>query len=203
MSHTDRFENEWIEVSFTSKDEKADERLLAVAAEYRRRGEAVVIVTDDNEGIRLPLRSEGHRVTSVREFSRLLRGERRPVVEIKGESLDAAARRDLEREFLARDEVRKRQEEAPRFKAGPRAGSVSSPIPGEESANSRTPRALHSNPRTAGQSPPVPLPGPAGRPASRGEDAAETAARRRAKKLRGLKKQARRLALVHSRSKKK
>lgn len=179
MSHDDRSENEWVEVSFTSPDESADDRLVAVAAECRRRGIAVTVVSDDNPGVRRPLDAQGVDLASTAEFLRLLRPEPLPDPELRGEALTWRDRHALEKEFLARDaESRRRARE----RKPARSHEKAPPVPAAPAPGAAPP------PKTAGVRAPE-RPGDAA-PSLSEADRARIAER----KARGARKQARRLA---------
>jgi predicted RNA-binding protein with PIN domain len=193
FSHDDRSENEWVEVSFTSQDEQADERLVAVAAESRRRGIAVTVVSDDNAGVRRPLLAQGIDLASTGEFLRLLRPEAKPLPELRGEALSWRDRDALEREFLARDaEARLRARE----RKPVRAQATASPppaAPGSGGAPSSPGEGRREPGPSAGAAPRAP-----GSAAPRAPVNEAERARLAARKARGARKQDRRLALRQS-----
>ena len=112
MSHSDSFANQWIEVSFTSPGEEADERLVAVALEMRRQGESPITVSDDEEGVCGPLRAQRFRLISTAAFVRLLAGDA-PDEDPKASALSEAEHLAIEAEFLAREAERLPRERAP------------------------------------------------------------------------------------------
>jgi len=180
MSHNDRWEGGGVEVSFTSRDEKADERLVAVALEMRRRGDTPTIVSNDREGIRDPLLLEGFPLVTTQAFAKMIR-EAAPPREKRGDALSDDEKTKLAAEFLARDaEMRRTRAEARTRPAPPAPPPVAAPAP-------PVPRAAE-RPRPAPPPPPAPRRDPAALDA---------------KKERGKRKQERRLALIQSRRRRK
>jgi predicted RNA-binding protein with PIN domain len=183
FSHIENFENEWVEVSFTSGEEKADERVVAIALECRRRGVKPTVVSDDVRGVREPLETGGFPLLATRRFASLLRSRR--AVELRGDALSDASRKSIEDEFLARDAESRRLRE---LEAARRS-----------EARSSAPVSVSKKP-DAPKPPPVP-PHPPVNPtrAVTAPVPARTAPDNDEKKARGQRKQARRLALLQSR----
>lgn len=181
MSHDDRNESARVEDSFTSRDEKADERLVALALEYRRKGLQVTIVSDDREGIRIPLESAGFQLLTSAAFARLLRS-RADTSAPREKSLSVRDQDDLARVFLARDAAATKRAASERAAAPP-------PPP---------PALAVGAPRTAAAAPAPSAPAPR-RPTPAEQNAAAQrtalAAARAAKKERGARKQAKRLVI--------
>lgn len=181
FSHIENFENDWVEVSFTSGEEKADERVVAIALESRRRGVKPIVVSDDVRGVREPLESKGFPLLSTTKFARLLRSRR--TVELRGEALSDASRKSIEDEFLARDAESRRLRELEAVER-PRSRP---PARMTVSRGQNTPEPPPARPPTTPSRPAVdPIPA---RPAPVNDD----------RKARGQRKQARRLALLQSR----
>ncbi len=181
MSHDDRFADDHVDVSFTSGEEKADERVVAVALEARRRGEAPTIVSNDRTGVREPLAARGFTLITTKEFAGLIREIPRRR-ELRSEALSEDEKLRIAEEFLARDAERRR-----RKAAAPPAPATAPPV---RVAPPRPAAAQRPVPHV----PPSPVPG-VQRNAERNEE-------RDAKKERGKRKQARRLALIQSARKK-
>lgn len=181
MSHVDRFDSEHVEISFTSGEEKADERVVAVALEARRRGESPTIVSNDRTGIREPLLAHGFPLITTGEFARRLRETPRSR-ERRSDALSESEKMELADEFLARDAERRKQ----KAMAPPPVIPVTyvPKDPGPARARSGLPVS-------------VPRPVAAVVPPAR----TDLAANREAKKERGVRKQARRLALIQSKKK--
>lgn len=186
MSHDDRYTSAWVEDSFTSRDEKADERLVALALEYRRKGLPVTIVSDDREGIRVPLESAGFTLLTSAAFARLLRSLADSGLP-REKSLPGRDQDELARLFLARDAEMRAKAAAERAAAPPVPPSVPTP-PAPAPVSAPAPRAAGPTPA----SPSVPRrPGAAEQAAAARQAAIEAA--RAAKKERGARKQAKRL----------
>lgn len=203
FDHVDQFENQFVEASFTSSGEKADERVVAVALEMVRRGYMICVVSDDEAGVRQPLRGTGVTLLGTRDFAKLMRpapgGE---TIERRAEALSRPDQAELARGFLARDAARGVQPDAeddewaeiPRVELPPAPPSVR-PVtkPGRSGSNLAAGAAAASPP------PPAPVPLASGRSAaSRALDSTE---HRKVKKERGARKQERRLALLKSTAK--
>jgi predicted RNA-binding protein with PIN domain len=203
FDHVDQFENQFVEVSFTSSGEKADERVVAVALEMVRRGIMIWVVSDDEAGVRQPLRGTAVTLLGTRDFAKLMRpvpgGE---MTERRGEALSRPDQAELARGFLARDAARQpgpdveddAWAEIPRVDHPPAPASVRVVSkPGHSSPKSAVRAAASSPP------PPAPVrPTPGRSPASR---AIELAEQRKVKKERGARKQERRLSLLKSTAK--
>lgn len=104
--HGDRHESRYVEEAFTARGEEADGRLVAAALQLLRAGHTVLVVSDDDGGVRRPLRGAGVTLVATRDFARLLRDRDTGRGERREEALSAADKADLEREFLARDAER-------------------------------------------------------------------------------------------------
>lgn len=193
FEHVDLYENQYIEVSFTSTGEQADERVVAVALEMVRRGGKICVVSDDEDGVRRPLRATPVTLLGTRDFARLMRP--RPEGESAEQRAGALSDRDrdsLARGFLARDAAPgdpPENEDAdwaeiPRVERPPAPDIVRRVTKGNRPAV--TP-IVAARPSSTPASPP-PSSGSA-RPA-----APDPADRQRARKERGARKQAKRLA---------
>lgn len=101
--HTDRHESRWVEEAFTSRGEEADGRLVVAALQLLRAGHTVLVVSDDESGVRHPLRGASVTIVPTRDFARLLRDRDPGRAEQREDALSAADKADLERQFLARD----------------------------------------------------------------------------------------------------
>lgn len=204
FEHVDQFENQYVEVSFTSTGEEADERVVAVALEMVRRGFMISVVSDDEAGVREPLGGTPIMLLGTRDFAKLLRPK--PGVETIERRAEAVSRPDqaaLARGFLARDADRGARPESedddwaeiPRVELPPVPPSVRSVSrPGHHRGKSMTAAAPASSlpPTTPVQ------PAPGRSASSRADEIAEL---RKAKKERGARKQGRRLSLVKSTTK--
>lgn len=104
--HGDRHESRHVEEAFTARGEEADGRIVVAALQLLRAGHAVLVVSDDDPGVRRPLRGAGVTIVPTRDFARLLRDREPGRGEPREEALSAADKADLEREFLARDAER-------------------------------------------------------------------------------------------------
>jgi predicted RNA-binding protein with PIN domain len=209
FEHLDRFENPYVEATFTSTGEKADERVVAVALEMVRRGAAVCVVSDDEEGVRRPLRGAPVNVMGTREFARLLRPPaEEPAEETRADGLSRRDRDALARDLLARDAAAAPDDDdgweeirptrlppvpaairPPTSAVAPAQAAPSKPPPGPPPPASSSPSPVpprtaksEAAPATARTAPPPPDP----------------ERERAAKKERGARKQARRLALLQS-----
>lgn len=179
FDHRDTFDSPWVHASFTSAGESADDRVVAVALELKRKGHAVMVVSDDEEGVRRPLRSAGVQLISSRDFARTMR--RRPAEpEDRSGALSLEDRQALERNFLARDAARQQREDEAR-----RRRHAAPPVPVDRPPPPPLPPAR-------GPEPPHRL-APARRPVDE--------AALRARKERGARKQARRLQQMQNRKK--
>jgi predicted RNA-binding protein with PIN domain len=106
--HHDRHENRWVQEAFSSRGEEADGRVVAAALQLARAGETVVVVSDDESGVRGLLRGARVTLMTTREFARRLR-DRGPGhgAEPRESALSADEKSALEQEFLARDAERR------------------------------------------------------------------------------------------------
>jgi hypothetical protein len=167
---------------------------VAVALECRRRGLKPIVVSDDIGGIREPLETRGFALLSTRKFAQLLRSSGGRPPERRGEALSESSRLNLENEFLARDaesrrirdlERRNRPAAAPVSRgASVKAAAIPQPPDRQKPAAGAGPAPAPRKPATEVQGHPRAVP--------------DSDARR----ARGLRKQARRLALLQSRRKK-
>ena len=182
FDHRDAFESAWVQVSFTGAGESADDRIVAVALEMKRKGHAVLVVSDDEAGVRRPLQSAGVTLQASRDFVRAMRSRPAPIEE-RAEALSAEERQALARGFLARDAERQRREAELRRKGRGRGIPEATPVPAPRPA-----------PRPAAPKPVVAESRPAGPPPDR-RAALED------KRSRGARKQARRLNQLQNRKK--
>ena len=203
FEHVDQFENQFVEASFTSSGEKADERVVAVALEMVRRGFMISVVSDDEAGVRQPLRGTAVTLLGTRDFAKLMRPSPGvETIERRAEALSRPDQAELARGFLARDAARGAPSDAeddewaeiPRVEPPPAPPSVRSVTkPGRSGSNPAAGAAASSSP------PPAPVSPASGRSAA--ARALDSTEHRQVKKERGARKQERRLALLKSTAK--